>query len=59
MEFEIYNGNQVKLSFYNESKENEFIYSVDLPNDNQEITSWYPVFSKPNDEGLIKLIPYK
>ena len=65
MEYEIYNGNKVKLSFYNETKENEFIYSINLPNDIKEITSWYPVFSKPrtsrhdDDNGMIKVIPYE
>ena len=59
MEYEIYNGNEIKLSFYNETKENEFIYSMNLPNDNDEITNWYPVFSKPNNDGLIKVIPYE
>ena len=57
MEFEISNGNECKLSFYNESKDNEFIYCMNLPN-NKEITNWYPVFSKPGTKGLIKMIPY-
>ena len=58
IEYEIYNGNEIKMSFYNESKENEFIYSMNLPNDNDEIKNWYPVFSKPNIPGSITVIPY-
>ena len=58
MEYEISDVNKCKLSFYNESKDNEFMYAIDLPNDIKEITSWYPVFSKPNSDGLIKIIPY-
>ena len=34
------------------------IYSINLPKDN-EICSWFPVFSKPNNRTRIKLIPYQ
>ena len=32
MEFMISNGTECKLSFYNESKNNKFLYSMNLPN---------------------------
>ena len=58
MEYEISNGNKCTLSFYNESKHNEFIWKINLPNEiaGREVTNWYPVFSK-TDSGLIKVVP--
>lgn len=34
------------------------IYSIKLPND-KGIHSWFPVFSKPNNGTIIKLMPYQ
>ena len=56
VEYEISKTNKCKLYFYNESKQNRLLYSMDLPNDNKEITNWYPAFSKPNDGGYIELV---
>lgn len=55
MEYEISPSKQCKLSFYDESNNHSFIYSINLPND-EEITSWYPVFSCSG--GSIKVVPY-
>ena len=57
IEYEISSGNKCKLSFYNESENNTLLHTIDLPND-EGITNWYPVFSKPNWGGSIKVIPY-
>ena len=38
MEYKIWNGNKCKLSFYNESKDDELLHEVALPND-KDITS--------------------
>ena len=60
MEYEISNSSKCKLSFYNESKDNEFMFEIDLPNevDDEKIEGWYPVFSKPNSSKNIRIIPY-
>lgn len=57
MEYMIFNGTKCKLSFYNESNNNEFLYSMNLPN-NDRIKHWYPVFGLGINGGNIKVIPY-
>ena len=58
MEYEVTSTNKCKLSFYNETEDNEFMYQMDLPN-NDKIQNWYPVFSLYDwTEGYIKVIPY-
>ena len=63
MEYEISEGNKCSLSFYNESKDNQFIRKFDLPkyvaNYKKEIKSWYPVFTNPEGSHyLISVVPY-
>ena len=57
IEYEVSDCNKCRLSFYNESKDNEFMFAMELPN-RKDITNWYPVFSKPNSAGCIRVIPY-
>ena len=62
MEYTISSGDQCTLSFYNESLNDSFIYSMELPK-SEKITGWYPVFSQPYtttgmDGGYTKVIPY-
>ena len=57
VEYEISNGNECKLSFYNETQDNKLLYSMDLPN-GQEITCWYPVFSLYFEDGEVRVVPY-
>ena len=60
MEFEVNIEQQCTLSFYNESKDNEFIWKLVLPKyfDGTKITKWYPIFSKMRNSCSIKVIRY-
>ena len=53
-------GKQCKLQIFVEEldKTKTLVYSMQLPNDN-EIESWYPVFSKPKNSTKITLIPFR
>ena len=59
MEYKISKCSKCTLSFYNESKDNEFMYKIDLPHciAHTKITAWYPVF-KSNSSGIITVLPY-
>ena len=60
MEYEISQSNECSLSFYNESRDNQFIWRLALPKKmgNKKIMNWYPVFSKQDLAGWIRVIPF-
>ena len=60
MEYEVSQGHKCTLSFYDASKNHKLLWKIDLPNyvGWTKIKNWYPVFSKSNKSGLIKVIPY-
>ena len=50
-------SHQCSLYIYvQEQDKKSLIYSINLPQ-NDQITNWFPVFSKPNNSTRIKLIP--
>lgn len=60
MKYEISQGDQCTLSFYNESQNNEFLWTINLPKyiSQRRVKNWYPVFTKTSNSGFIRVIPY-
>ena len=62
IKYQINKENKCKLFFYVKGEDdldhnNKLLYEMNLPN-NDEITAWYPVFSKANDPGFIQFLPF-